>query len=100
MAPPKTGLAARGRPTAPQSAHQNHGNQQTAATQQQQQQGAGTAPSAAGGGSGGSGQQSVPSFLLAKGYDVLGVIGEVRVCYHSGLKGLPVLALRRGVTRL
>lgn len=92
MAPPKTGLAARGRPTAPQSAHQNHGNQQTAATQQQQQQGAGTAPSAAGGGSGGSGQQSVPSFLLAKGYDVLGVIGEgtfgrVYLARHSSYPG-------------
>ena len=72
----------------PTQHHQHQPNsQQTAAQQHQQQQagaGSGAAPSAS---SGGGGQQGVPALLLSKGYDVLGVIGEVR--------GQPVLRLCR-----
>ena len=65
---------------------QNQTSQQTAAQQlhqqqqqQQQQQlgGAGGAASSAASGGGGGGGQGVPALLLSKGYDVLGVIGEV-----------------------
>ena len=56
-------------------AQHNQTSQQIAAQQQQQQQ----QPSGAGGGAAPSagGQQGVPALLLSKGYDVLGVIGEV-----------------------
>lgn len=69
-------------PYAPQQrpASHQHAPQQTAAGPASQQQQQGTA---GGGGAGGTAggrvlEGGVPPLLLAKGYDVLGVIGEVR----------------------
>ncbi len=59
-------------------------HQQTAAppaNTQQQQHGSGTGPASTAGGSQTTG--GVPSLLLAKGYDVLGIIGEACLEHSS-----------------
>ena len=85
MSPPKAPGGAKSRPPGAQSSH--HTGSQGAAAHQQTRAGTGPAAAAASGGGGGDsaatvGRQlpgGVPALLVSKGYDVLGVIGEVRL---------------------
>lgn len=68
----------------------NNTSQQTAAPAPHQQAGAGSAPG--GGGAPAGVPAGVPPLLLQKGYDVLGIIGEVAGCQASVICVVPALS--------